>query len=81
MSTMKLDEHGVYRLIQEVVRQSSRDWRDAMRSLRKNPFNMNASQMALDCERFFISDYFFLLTGTDGEKFLDNLGRKYGFDA
>lgn len=77
---MNLDKHGVYRLIQEIVKQSSRDWRDAMRSLRRNPYNMVASQMAIDCERFLISDYFFLLTGVDGEKYMQRMGRKYGFD-
>jgi hypothetical protein len=78
---MNLDTEGVYRLIQEIVKQSARDWRDAMRCLRKNPYNFKANMTAVECELFFMSDYFYLLTGVDGEQYMQRIGQQYGFDA
>ena len=76
---MKLDDHAVNQLAFVVVKKAVADWREAMRNLERNPKNYNANVMALDCESFFQSGYFTLLTGLDGNEFFARLCDKYGY--
>lgn len=76
-----LDDHAVNQLAFVVVKKAVSDWLEAMRNLNRNPKNYNANVMALDCESFFHSGYFTLLTGLDGKEFFDKLCDKYGYDT
>ena len=76
-----LDDHAVNQLAFVVVKKAVSDWLEAMRNLARNPKNYNANVMALDCESFFHSGYFTLLTVMDGKEFFDKLCDKYGYDT
>ena len=49
------------------------DWQKAKRRLRKCPMSKKAEWVVIDCERFFLSEYFYGLTGVSGEEFLKKL--------
>lgn len=77
---MTLDDHAVNQLAFVVVKKAVADWLEAIRNLNRNPKNYNANMMALDCESFFHSGYFTLLTGLNGDEFFARLCDKYGYD-
>ena len=75
-----LDDRGAKNLSIGIVKQSVRDWRDARRILKKNPNNINAQGVVIECKKFFLSAHFGVLTGLDGKEFLSRLYEKYGYD-
>ena len=56
-----------------IVEQAAKDWRNAMKRLRKNPANRQAQIMKVETEDFFRSDWFKVLTAVDGERLLAQL--------
>ena len=70
---MQLDEKGVSNLVYAIVKKAVDDWRQAKRRMRRNPGNRLAHGIIIDCENFFLSDYFEGLTGMDGKEFLKRL--------
>lgn len=77
---MKIDKHGVDNLVSAIVKQAVSDWRNAMRRLKRSPNNVDANAMVIDCERFFLSGYFTLLTDLDGKEFLKKLYDMHGYE-
>ena len=72
------DRQGVYNLVEGIVKTAATDYRDALCVLAKNPESYNADVQRIDCERFFLSGYFTLLTGLDGEAILMQIKKEYG---
>lgn len=70
---MDLDKNGAERLVQGIVKQAVYDWRNAKRRLRRKKDNKDVQYIIADCEAFFRSNYFGLLTDLDGEAFLQRL--------
>ena len=70
---MQQDDNGVHYLIRGIVKKAVDDWKQAKKRLGKNPQNATAQGIVIDCERFFCSEYFYHLTGLDGEEFLKQL--------
>ncbi len=70
---MQLNDNGVNNLICGIVKKAVDDWRQAKKRLAKNPQNVTAQGVVTDCECFFKSEYFYHLTGMDGEEFLKRL--------
>ena len=56
-----------------IVLQAVKDWRDAIKRLRKNPGNKIALAMKEETERFFLSEWFYGLTGISGSAVLHKL--------
>lgn len=69
----QIDDRGVNNLICGIVKKAVDDWRDAKRRSRRNPGNGITQGIIIDCERFFLSQYFEGLTGMNGEEFLERL--------
>ena len=61
------------KLANAIILQAVRDWREARHKLKKRPKNEDAKLMIEDCEAFFRSEYFNLLTKLDGERLLRKL--------
>ena len=61
------------KLASEIVLSAVKDYRDARRKLKKKPKNEDAKLMIRDCERFFCSQWFEMLTSLDGEAILERL--------
>ena len=70
---MQIDDNGLMNLVGGIVKKAVDDWQKAKRRLRKHPTSTSASYMVTDCERFFQSEYFYGLTGVNGEEFLKKL--------
>ena len=60
-------------LANAIVLQAVKDWRSAVRTLKKRPRYDPAKQMREECERFFLSDWFEELTSVDGSVILRKL--------
>ena len=65
-------------LANAIVLQAVKDWRSAVRTLKKRPRYDPAKQMRDDCERFFLSDWFEELTSVDGGIILRKLKQEEG---
>lgn len=68
-----LNKDGAYALAEAIVKTAIRDWQSAMRILRKHPNSYAADGLRIKCETFFMSEYFYMLTGVDGNLLLDQL--------
>lgn len=60
-------------LANAVVLMTVKDYRAALKALQKNPKNISANKDKSDCERFFMSDWFSVLTSVDGEMLMHRL--------
>ena len=60
-------------LAQAVILQTVKDYRTARKKLKYHPKNKDAKLMIEDCERFFRSDWFGVLTSVDGQMLLRKL--------
>lgn len=67
---------GALLLTEAIVWQASLDWREASEILRTRE---RADMLALkkDAEQFFLSSWFFELTGLNGEKIIDGLNQAF----
>ena len=60
-------------LANSVILQAVKDYRGARKELKYHPKNKDAKLMIEDCESFFRSDWFAVLTSLDGEMLLKKL--------
>ena len=71
----EMNDKGVQNLIEGIVRQAADDYRNARRGeLRsRDQGHYIPSALKRECERFFRSSWFEMLTGLDGEAILEKL--------
>jgi hypothetical protein len=60
-------------LANAIVLQAVKDYRDALKRLKKKPGNQAAMSDAMECERFFSSGWYKALTSVDGEYLIQKL--------
>lgn len=72
---MKICNEGCENLVIAIVRQALIDYRDSLKALKKNPNNIDELRIKNECEIFFNSEYFTLLTNVDGTYLLKNIER------
>ena len=60
-------------LANAIVLQAVKDYRDALKRLKKKPGNQAAMSDAMECERFFRSGWYKTLTSVDGEYLIQKL--------
>lgn len=70
---INLDKQGGVRLVNGIVKKAVQDWRIAKKRLLFCPNNERQQMMLKDCERFFLSAHFSVLTCMDGKAFLEKL--------
>lgn len=56
-----------------IILQAVKDYRKALRQMKKNPANKAAMADAMECERFFRSGWYGALTTVDGELLIRKL--------
>lgn len=61
------------RLANAIIISAVRDYRSALKRLKKNPRSRDAMQEAMECERFFHSRWYSTLTAVDGDYLIDRL--------
>ena len=67
------DDTAYQRLANAIVCQAVKDYRLALLRLRRNPKDRIAREMVQDCEKFFRSEWCYLLSGMDADYFLRKL--------
>ena len=72
---MKICNEGCENLVIAIVRQALIDYRDALKALKKNSNNIDKRRIKNECEIFFNSEYFTLLTNVNGTYLLKNIER------
>ena len=63
-------------LANAIVLQAVKDYRDALKRLKKKPGNQAAMSDAMVCERFFRSGWFSVLTSLDGVVLMEKLRKE-----
>ena len=67
-------------LANAIVLQAVKDWRKAVKTLKKRPRYETTKQMRDECERFFRSEWFEELTSVDGSVILRKLKQEAGIN-
>ena len=63
-------------LANAIVAQAVKDYRAALRALKKNREDRRAMAAAMEVEEFFHSDWYQLLTGVDGDYLIERLRKE-----
>jgi len=67
-------------LVNAIIVQAADDYRAAIRSLKKCPYDYNSKDILREIERFFRSAWYAKLTTVDGELILEGLREEEGYD-
>ena len=59
---MRICNEGCENLAIAIIRQAVADYSKALKTLKKNPKNIEKNRIKNECEKFFSSDFFELLT-------------------
>ncbi len=76
MENRDLNPEGCIRLANQIVVLAAKDYRRALRALKKNPRNKKAMQQALECEEFFDGNWMKVLTSVDGDWLKEELRKE-----
>ena len=75
--TGHIAEPGGYQaLANAVVTQATKDYRMSIRHLKTHPGSQTASVMKRECERFFHSNWYSLLTSVDADYILNRIRKE-----
>lgn len=64
------------KLANAIVLLAAKDYRSALKCLKKTPRNREAKAAASDLERFFRSGWYSALTSVDGEYLIENIRKE-----
>lgn len=64
------------KLANAIVLSAARDYRAALKRLKKNPKSKDAMHDAMACERFFRSGWYSTLTSVNGEYLIERLRKE-----
>jgi hypothetical protein len=79
---MRFDtEYGYESLALNIVIQAAKDYRKALRDLKKDPDDFDANVNMDDCERFFRSVWCETIISVDPEILMKKLQKEAGFDG
>ena len=76
MASKNMLENPYERLGNAIVIQAARDYRTALKKLKKNPKNKEVIEEALQIEKFFRSPFYQVLTFVDGEYLISQLRKE-----
>lgn len=63
----------IHELANAIIELAAKDYRKALKDLKRNPNNKKAKAMKEDCEKFFRSKWFGVLTTVDPHYLMDRL--------
>lgn len=67
---------GYQALANAIVKQAAMDYMSAVKYLKNHPDSRNAMEKAMECERFFHSDWYETLTDVDADYLIERLRKK-----
>lgn len=76
MATKNLAEDPYEKLANAIIIQASKDYMTNLRKKKRNPGSVSAEHDIKECERFFRSDWYQVLTSVDGEYLMDRLRKE-----
>lgn len=76
MGTKNLAEDSYEKLANAIIVQASKDYMTNLRKKKRNPRSASAEHDIRECERFFRSDWYQVLTSVDGEYLMNRLRKE-----
>lgn len=76
MGTKNLAENPYERLANAMIIQASKDYMISLRKKKRNPGSASAEHDIRECERFFRSGWYQVLTSVDGEYLMERLRKE-----
>lgn len=76
MGTKNLTEDPYEKLANAIIVQASKDYMTNLRKKKRNPGSASAEHDIKECERFFCSDWYQVLTSVDGEYLMGRLRKE-----
>ncbi len=76
MATKNLADDPYEKLANAIIIQASKDYMTNLRKKKRNPGSASAEHDIKECERFFRSDWYQVLTSVDGEYLMDRLRKE-----
>lgn len=73
---MIMTENGIENLAHAIILQAVKDYRKALKILKRNPRHKESKEMVADCEGFFLSKWFTTLTNIDGKVLMKKLKKE-----
>ena len=73
---MIITENGIENLAHAIILQAVKDYRKALKILKRNPRHKESKEMVADCEGFFLSKWFTTLTNIDGKVLMEKLKKE-----
>ncbi|KGK87391.1 hypothetical protein DP68_11255 [Clostridium sp. HMP27] len=68
-----MNEDGFFNLAGAIILQAVKDYRGALKTLKKYPYSIEANKMKSNVERFFRSRWYSELTNIDGKMLIKKL--------
>ena len=73
---MIMTENGIENLAHAIILQAVKDYRKALKILRRNPRHKESKEMVADCEGFFLSKWLTTLTNIAGKVLMEKLKKE-----
>lgn len=73
---MIMTENGIENLAHAIILQAVKDYRKALKILKRQPRHKESKEMVADCEGFFLSKWFTTLTNIDGKVLMEKLKKE-----
>ena len=74
--TVNYNKEGLENLANGIIMQAVKDYRRALRGFSLN--GKSSTDVIAECERFFRSEWFRVLTNVNGEYLITNIRKEYG---
>ena len=76
-----MTDSGYENLANGIIVQACKDYRDALKKLKRNPKHRESLFVKKDVEEFFRSDWFDVLTTLDGEMVIKKIREEIKYDG
>ena len=76
MVTKNLADDPYEKLANAIIIRASKDYMTNLRKKKRNPGSVSAEHDIKECERFFRSDWYQVLTSVDGEYLIDRIRKE-----
>lgn len=68
---------GCNRLVEAIVKLAIKDYYSALKAVHTRPRSTEARARLEEVKSFFLSNYFFMLTDTDGKIFVEKIEKRF----
>ena len=76
-----MTNEGAHELANAIIVQACKDYRSALKKLKRNPRHSESQRTKGSCERFFRSEWFEVLSDLDGEALISMIRKDVDYDS